>query len=92
MGALVWKVLGFGSAIVAGVAARKVMTSAWERGTGNPPPANPESPDTSWREAVLWAVASGALVGVARMLAARKAADYYRKSTGHLPKGLQEVT
>ena len=38
-----------------------------------------------------FAVVSGAIVGVARMLAARKAAEYYRKSTGHLPAKLQEV-
>ena len=55
------------------------------------PPANPEHPDTTWAEAVAFAVVSGAIVGVARMLAARKAAEYYRKSTGHLPATLQEV-
>lgn len=92
MGAFVWKVLGTGSAILAGVAARKVFMTAWEKGTGNAPPTNPESPDTSWREALGWAVLSGALVGVARMMAARKAAEYYRKSAGHLPKGLEQVS
>ena len=92
MGALMWKVLGTGSAVLSGVAARKVITTAWRKGTGHPPPVNPESPNTAWIEAVSWAVASGALIGVARMLAARKAADYYLKSTGHLPKKLQEVT
>ncbi|MFP5346968.1 MAG: DUF4235 domain-containing protein [Actinomycetes bacterium] len=92
MGALVWKVLGTGSAIIAGLAARKVITAAWQTGTGSPPPANPESPDTSWKEAVGWAVFSGALVGVARLMATRKAAEYYRKSAGHLPKGLEEVS
>ena len=35
---------------------------------------------------------SGAIIGVVRMLAARKAAEYYRKSTGHLPPKMQEVT
>ena len=92
MGAMVWKVMGLGSAILAGVAAKKVINTAWSKGTGNQPPTNPESPDTSWKEALAWALFSGALVGVARMLAARKAADFYRKSTGHLPKGLEEVS
>jgi len=31
---------------------------------------------------------SGTFVGIARMLASRKAADYYTKSTGHLPPDL----
>ena len=92
MGAMVWKVLGTGSAVLSEVAARRVISAAWRKGTGRPPPANPESTNTTWIEAVGWAVASGALIGVARMLAARKAADYYRKSTGHLPKNLQKVT
>ena len=40
-------------------------------------------------EAVLWATVSGTAVGIARMLAARRAASYYTKSTGHLPPDLQ---
>ena len=42
------------------------------------------------REAVAWAAVSGALIGLARMFAARRAAGYYAKSTGHLPPGLQK--
>ena len=37
-----------------------------------------------------WAAVSGALIGLARMFAARRAAGYYAKSTGHLPPGLQK--
>ena len=92
MGAMAWKLFGTGSAIAAGVAARKVLSSAWQRGTGHAPPVNPEAPDTSWKEAVGWAVVSGALIGVARMLAARKAAELYRRSAGHLPKGVKDVS
>jgi hypothetical protein len=84
--------MGLGSAILAGIAARKVLTAAWRRGTGQDPPANPEAPGTSWGQAVAWSLASGAAIGLARMLAARKAADYYRKSTGHLPPGVEKVT
>lgn len=91
MSAIVWKVLGTGSAVVTGIAAKKIVSAAWRKGTGSEPPANPESPDTTWGEALVWAVVSGALVGVARMLAARKAASFFRKSTGHLPKGIQDV-
>ena len=45
-----------------------------------------------WLEAISYALASGAAMGMARMLATRKAAGYYRRSTGHLPKGMEEVT
>lgn len=91
MASFTWKLMGTGSAIVTGIAARKVITAAWTKGTGQAPPQNPESPDTTWQEALVWALVSGALIGVARMLAARKAADIYRSATGHLPRGLQDV-
>lgn len=89
--ALAWRVIGTASAILATIAARKVLTLAYEKGVGKNPPTNPESPDTTVREAVVWAVASGATVGLARLLATRKAANYWRRSTGHLPPGLEEV-
>jgi len=31
-------------------------------------------------------------MGLARMIATRRAAGFYRKSTGHLPAGMEEVT
>lgn len=92
MGAKTWKVLGTGGAVLSGIAAKKVLNTGWKAATGNPPPVNPEHPDTHWGEALAWAVVSGALIGVARMLAARKAAAYYRRSTGHLPPKMQEVS
>ena len=39
-------------------------------------------------KSLAWATASGTLVAVARMLATRRAANYYAKSTGHLPPGV----
>lgn len=92
MSATTWKLLGTGGAVLSGIAAKKVLTTGWKAVTGHAPPANPEHPDTTWPEALAFAVVSGAIVGVARMLAARKAAAYYRKSTGHLPPNMQEVT
>jgi hypothetical protein len=91
-GAFTWKVLGTASAVTAGLAARKLLVTAFTKTTGKNPPANPEAPDTSWQQAVGWALLSGAVMGLARMLATRKAADFYQKATGHLPKNMQKVT
>lgn len=91
MGALVWKVLGTGAAVGAAVVARKLLTSGWTAATGKGPPENPEDPDVSWQEAVGWAVISGAVIEVTRLLAVRKAAAYYAKSAGHLPAALQKA-
>ena len=87
-----WTLFGGLSAIVAGMVARKVVVKFWKLATRNDPPANPAHPGTQWRESIPFALASGALVGLARMLATRRAAGYYRKSTGHLPPGMEEVT
>lgn len=87
-----WRLLGGLSAVLAGLATRTVLTRGWRLATGTNPPANPAAPGTRWREAVPYALASGAAMGLARMLATRKAAGYYRRSTGHLPPGMEEVT
>ena len=91
MAGRMWKAFGLASALTTAVLARRAIEVFWKVGTGREPPANPEDPDVEWKEAVAFALASGAAIGFARMLAARKAADYYRRSTGHLPANLQEV-
>lgn len=86
----VWSVMEKGSAIGAAVVARKVLSTGWEKAARRKPPDNPADPDVAIWEAVTWAVATGAVASVARMLAARRAAEYYTRSTGHLPPGLEK--
>lgn len=86
----VWTVMSLAAGLVGATVARKTLTSTWRAATGKNPPANPADPDVDLWEAVLWAVASGTVVQVVRMLLSRKAADYYQKSTGHLPPPLQK--
>ena len=91
-GSKVWTVFGLAATVGATMVARKAMTATWKLSTGKEPPSNPEHPDVSMAEAATWAVASGVAVGLARMLATRKAASYYRRSTGHLPANLEDVS
>jgi hypothetical protein len=91
-GSKVWSVMALASTVGAGIAARKAMTTSWKVATGKEPPENPADPDVSIGEALAWAMVSGLTIGVARMLASRKAAAYYRKSTGHLPANLQSAS
>ena len=88
MGSLAWKIIGTGSAVLAAAAAQKGLAAAWKLATGEDPPTIPEDPETSWREAITWAVLSGAVLGLARLAATRQAAHYYVRSTGELPKAL----
>ena len=85
-----WSMLSLVAALLGATVARKSLTKAWQSATGKNPPANPADPDVDLWEAVLWAAASGTAIQIARMLATRKAANYYAKSTGHLPPGLQK--
>ena len=78
------------AALGAAALAKKALNTTWRATTGKNPPANPADPDVGMGEAVMWAALSGTLIGVARMLAARRAAGYYAKSTGHLPPQLKK--
>jgi hypothetical protein len=77
------------AAFAAASAAKTALDKLWTVGTGKKPPANPENPETELREAVIWSAATGMAVALARMLAQRRAASYYQRSTGHLPAELR---
>lgn len=87
-----WRIFGGLSAVLAGLAARKLLATVWTKVTGRTPPMNPASPDTTWPEAVGWAALSGVVMGVARLVATRKAAATWARRSGSLPPGLEEVT
>ena len=78
------------SALGAAAIAKKAIDKSWTIATGKKPPENPADPDVDIWEAVAWAVASGTAIGMARMIAQRRAASYYARSTGHLPPDLRK--
>jgi hypothetical protein len=71
------------AALGAATLMRKTLERAWISATGKEAPVNPESKETSWGEAVAWALVSGALLGVARLVAHRGAVSAMSKSTGN---------
>ncbi len=89
-GSKTWSVFSIAAALGAAAVAKKGLNTTWRAATGKNPPANPADPDVDLWEAVAWAAVSGTFVALARMLATRRAADYYARSTGHLPPGLQK--
>ena len=89
-GSKAWSIFSLAAALGAAAVAKKGITGTWRAATGKNPPANPADPDVGMGEAVVFAAVSGTLIGVARMLAARRAAGYYAKSTGHLPPQLKK--
>ena len=86
MGTVGWRLLGTAAALAACAVATKVVGVGWRAVSGREAPTDPSEVDeTSWGEALLYAAILGLAVGAARVVAERMAAQYYRKSTGHLP-------
>jgi hypothetical protein len=86
MGTVGWRLFGTAAALGAGAIATKLVGAGWRAVSGREAPTDPSAIDeTTWREALLYAAILGLAVGAARVVAERKAAEYYRKSTGHLP-------
>lgn len=83
-----YSVFSLVAALGAAALVKKGLNSSWRAATGKNPPANPADPDVELPEAIMWAAVSGTLIAVARMLATRRAANYYARSTGHLPPQL----
>lgn len=86
----VWSAFSLVAALGAASVAKKALDGSWKAATGKQPPANPADPDVDVWEAVAWAAASGTFVALAKMLAQRRAAGYYYKSTGQLPPPLRK--
>ena len=85
----VWTVFSLVAGLGAAAVTRKLLDRSWKVAAGRNPPENPADPDVGIGEAVLWASITGAAVALARMVAQRRAASYYQRSTGHLPPGLR---
>jgi hypothetical protein len=83
-----WKIVGGVAGAAAGAVASRSVTMLYKMIRKSDPPVNPAHPDTSWADAVVWAVASGLAIGVGRLVAERVAAESWVKATGSLPPGM----
>ena len=87
----VWNAVASVVAVGAVTAAKPVITRAWQTATGAEPPGNPAHEDVTWRDAIMWAVITGAVVGLVRLVAQRSAAGAWAKSRGHYPPSLRST-
>ena len=90
MGSAAWRILGTGSAVVAGIVAGKIVDTIWEK-SGHDRSLDPTNPEVPVRQALLYAALTGLAVGLARTFATRKAAEVYARSAGHLPTPMREA-
>ncbi|CAN5454282.1 hypothetical protein BH18ACT8_BH18ACT8_03820 [soil metagenome] len=88
-GKTMWKLSGRLATLVAGFASLHAVNLAWRVALGRKPPATPENPEVTMREAAIWAVLSGSATQLAKLIVTRRAVDYYIRSTGQLPPGVK---
>ena len=87
-GGIVWKVLSAGAALAATKVANTVATKGWSAVTGRPIPKRTNWDKGNAKDVVAYSAISAALLTGAKVAAERKAAEYYRQSSGHLPKAI----
>ncbi|WP_136255653.1 DUF4235 domain-containing protein [Onishia niordana] len=83
---LLWSVVGYTAVIGASLMTRHTAREAYRKTAGNPPPENPGRRDTRWHEALAWGMASGALVGVARVVGQRLGDEARRRGERSRPR------
>jgi hypothetical protein len=84
----VWNGVASAAAIGAVTVTKPLIERGWRMAFRSEPPGNPAHQDVAWRDALLWAVITGALVGMIRLVAQRMAAGAWQKATGDYPKAL----
>ena len=67
------RVLSFGGALSVVAATRWALRRGWRAYTGEDPPDDPTAPGVTWSNALAWGVASGVVVGAARVVGERLA-------------------
>lgn len=92
MGNLVAKIVMAGAAVLASMVARKATDGTWKFVTGSDSPENPEDPDINIKEAVAFAVLSGVIVGLARLVANRQATKLLARGSSRRPAQLADAT
>jgi hypothetical protein len=89
-GGPVWKILSIGSTIVATKIATDAAQKGWKLATGRNVPVKGDFERERTRDVILFTALSSMAVAAARVAAERGAATYYRRSSGHLPKALED--
>lgn len=64
---------------------RSGLETAWKLTMGDDPPKNPAARDVPWRDAILWTVATGVVIGLGRLIAERAAVSAWDRATGRMP-------
>lgn len=80
-----WGLVAGAAGALGAFAVRNGLEQAWKAAMGDEPPKNPAAHDVPWRDAILWTVATGVVIGLGRLFAERAAVSMWDRYTGHKP-------
>jgi hypothetical protein len=87
-----WKLLTTVVGLIGGLLARKALRAAYEairKDPDAPSPFDPTNAQFSWVNVVVWALAAGLGLGIAKVVSARLATLGWEVATGTLPPGVR---
>ena len=88
-----WKLVLTSTGMLCGLLARKLLRTGYtaiRRDAAAPSPFDPTKARFSWPDALVWAVAAGIGLGVAKVVGARAAVFGWKTATGTVPPGVVE--
>jgi hypothetical protein len=86
---ITWFAVSYGSGALAMLATRRLMTVIWKQARADSPPDGTAAVRAPMADAVSWAVATGAGVAVARLLAVKSAARVWEATVHEPPPGTE---
>lgn len=87
---LVWKGASYGAGAIAMLATRRLLDLLWRQVRDEPPPDGTDAVGAPVVDALSWAIATGAGVGVARILAIKSAARVWEAAVHEPPPGVAD--
>lgn len=86
---LTYKIFSIGAGMLIASATGIIARKAWTTFRNDAPPENPDNPETEWKDALIWSVATAVTAGITRMLIMRGANEGWKAVTGELPPPMQ---
>lgn len=84
-----WDALSLATAVLVGIAVRRLLAIGWEQWMDREAPKNPAARSVDWSDALTWTIASGIAVGLSRLAARRGLAKGWKHVRGHYPHAMR---